>query len=132
MILLSLISWPIVSPLLFFLIIRSNPFYISIVLSISFGAFPFIIAICLFYNYYRHFNRDEGYRNTKIEIIIPKFSNIKDIMNEINEKQSELDNLKNYRFKSFIVNIQKKTLKKELKLLKTQLIKIKQKREMGF
>lgn len=124
-ILLSLISWPIVSPLLFFLIIRSNPFYISIVISIGFGAFPLILAICLFYNYYRHYYREEGYRDTKIELIIPDFSNIKDLLNEIKVKQSELDTLEKYRFKSFIVDIQKKSLKKELKLLKKMLLKMK-------
>ncbi|MFX1242410.1 MAG: hypothetical protein ACFFA7_14270 [Promethearchaeota archaeon] len=124
-ILLSLISWPIISFLFFILIIRSNNFHISIVISISFGAFPFILAICLFYNYYRHFNREEGYRDTKIQIIIPEFSNIKDLLNEIKEKQSELDTLKKHRFKSFIVDIQKKSLKKELKLLKKMLLKMK-------
>lgn len=123
-ILLSLISWLITSFLFFILIIGSNPFYISIVITIGFGAFPFILTICLFYNYYRHFNREEGYRDTKIQIIFPEFSNIKDLLNEIKEKQSELDTLKKYRFKSFIVDIQKKSLKKELKHLKKMLLKM--------
>ncbi|MFW9969378.1 MAG: hypothetical protein ACFFDF_04195 [Candidatus Odinarchaeota archaeon] len=123
--LLSLISWPIICILIFFLFIRSSSFLIPIVCSVGFGGFPSILAICLVYPFYFRQYIAGKYRNTKIDIIIPEFSNVNEVMNEINEKQSELISLKRYPFQSFIVDIQKKNLKKEIKLLKKQLLRIK-------
>ena len=57
---------------------------------------------------------------SEIEIQVPSFKDINKLNIEIKKKVSELRSLQQYKFKSFIIEIQKKRLNKELEILRKQ------------
>ncbi len=117
------VIWIILIFLLIILLQRSLPFTVSLFVSIFLVSFPISFILGLRYFLIKQDRLEFGWNiRSTIKTQVPVFQDINNLKNEIKAKVSELRFLQQYKFKSFIVEIQKKRLKKELKILRKQYI----------
>ena len=118
---LIVIIWIILILLLIILLQKSLPFTLSIFASIFLVSFPISFIFGLRYFLIKQHRREFGWNlGSEIEIQVPSFKDINKLNIEIKKKVSELRSLQQYKFKSFIIEIQKKRLNKELEILRKQ------------
>jgi hypothetical protein len=121
--LLIVVIWIILILLLTILLQTSLPFTVSILASIFLVSFPLSFIFGLRYFLIKQDRLEFGWNlRSRIETQVPVFQDLSNLKNEIKAKVSELRSLQQYKFKSFIIEIQKKRLKKELKILRKQYI----------
>lgn len=128
-IIVSLICWPFIFSLLYLYFLKSLALVLAFILSVVMGFIPFFLSISIGWGIVeiRKIFSDRWFRIYYPRIKQP-FKDPKNLERFIKEKESELESLKSYNFKSYIVKIQKRNLASELRLLRNHLHQIEKRR----